>query len=264
MNKRLPLLLTLFALILLAASIAYWILQLYKPEQRPLAAAPIASQAEPSPDAAATLFGGQPSVAAISNFQLTGVVAAGPNSAVIIVADGAPPVAVRVGREIAPGVVVQEVHPKYVMLSDGGVMKRVELALDTRSNGGAPGAPPAPPVAGPVGMAPPPGVEPQTSPGVVSAPPTMQSMPPAGGGPRGTPTTPENAQPANDPQDDQQFDPNNQNNPNNPDNPNNPANPTNANNMGGNPNMPPPPNQLQMPPPTRSVNSPVGANPVAQ
>ena len=58
MNKRLPLLLSLLALILLAASIAYWVLQLYKPEQRRLAAAPSTAQAAPSPDAAATLIGG--------------------------------------------------------------------------------------------------------------------------------------------------------------------------------------------------------------
>ena len=72
------------ALILLAASIAYWVLQLYKPEQRPLAAAPAAGLAEPGPDAAATLFGGQPSVAAISNFQLTGVVSAGPKMNLVL------------------------------------------------------------------------------------------------------------------------------------------------------------------------------------
>lgn len=247
MNKRLPLLLSLLALILLAVSIAYWVLQLYRPEQRPLAAAPLAGQAEPSPDAAATLFGGQPSVAAISNFQLTGVVAAGANSAVIIVADGAPPQAVRVGREVAPGVVVAEVHPRYVMLSEGGVMKRVELAPDTKSApgmGGGEMAPPGPPMPVPVAAQPAPGVEPPMAPGVVSAPPNMQggnpgvqSVPPPGGGPTGTPTTPEGSQVVPEPQMDPQA---------------------------GDPNQPPPPNQVQMPPPTRSVNSPVGQNATTQ
>lgn len=207
MNKRLPILLSLLALILLAASIAYWVLQLYQPQQRPLAAAPVVSQPEPSPDAAATLFGGQPVAAAISNFQLTGVVAAGSaNSAAIIVADGAPPVAVRIGREVAPGVVVSEVHQRYVMLSDGGVLKRIELATDSRApasmNAPAPMAQPAPI------MVPPPGMEQQTAPGVVSAPPTMQSVPPPGGGPQGTPTTPENSQYVPEPQMDPGADPN--------------------------------------------------------
>lgn len=197
MNKRLPLLLSLLALILLAASIAYWVLQLVKPEQRPLAAAPVASQPEPSPDAAATLFGGQPTQV-ISNFQLTGVVSAGRDSAVILVADGEPPKAVRIGRDIVPGVTVAEVHPRYIMLSDNGVMKRVDLMADNR-----PPAVSAPPqmAPGPMAVAPVPGVEPPMAPGVVSAPPTMQYTPPQGGRPQGAPTTPENAQVPAEPQD---------------------------------------------------------------
>jgi general secretion pathway protein C len=207
MNKRLPLLLTLLALLVLAASGAYWILQLYKPEQRPLAAAPLATQPAPSPEAAATLFGGQPTVA-ISSFQLTGVVSAGANSAVILVADGSPPKAVRIGREIAPGVVVAEVHRRYVMLSDSGVMKRVELAPDAGQSSAI-----SQPVAR--AMSPQPMMEPQMAPGVVSAPPMMQSAPPNGNsqgmqgqprdpppeqdnpGQQGQPQMPQNAQPMN-------------------------------------------------------------------
>jgi general secretion pathway protein C len=204
MNKRLPLLLSLLALIVLAASSAYWVLQLYKPEQRPLAAAPLATQPEPSPEAAATLFGGQPMVA-ISSFQLTGVVSAGANSAVILVADGSLPKAVRIGREIAPGVVVAEVHRRYVMLSDNGVMKRVELAPDAGQSSAI-----SQPV--PRAMPPQPVMEPQMAPGVVSAPPMMQSAPPDAnqqgmqGQPRdpppeqdnpGQPQMPQNAQPMN-------------------------------------------------------------------
>jgi general secretion pathway protein C len=160
--KRLPIVLSLVALILLAASIAYWVLQLYQPQQRPLAAAPLASMPDPSVDAAATLFGGQPSAAVVSNFQLTGIVAAGSDgdSVAILVADGAPPQALRVGKEVAPGVTVSEVHPRYVMLSDGGVMKRVDLATDTK--------PAAPLNAGAQGGATPmPMPEPQTAPGAV-------------------------------------------------------------------------------------------------
>ncbi|WP_229407894.1 type II secretion system protein N [Massilia puerhi] len=201
-----PLLLSLLALILLAASIAYWVLQLYKPEQRPLAAAPVASQPAPSPEAAAGLFGGQPT-AVIANFQLTGVVAAGADSAVILVADGQPPRAVRIGREIVPNVTVVEVHRRYVMLSDGGVMKRVDLAPDAGQSTAI--MPPEPrmmqqpmqqsmqqstqqPMQQPMGAAP--GAGPQSAPGVVGVPPAMQSRPPPGGGPQGMPTTIENSQ----------------------------------------------------------------------
>jgi general secretion pathway protein C len=207
MNKRLPLLFTLLALVLLAASSAYWFLQLYKPEQRPLAPAPSVAQAEPNPEAAAYLFGGQPTAVAISNYQLTGVISAGVNSAVILVAEGSPPKAVRIGREIVPGVTVAEVHPKYVMLSEGGVMKRVDLAPDTGAASQLGMAPPVPGPA-PVAAAPAPGLEPQTSPGAMVAPANMGPVPA---------DTPAPAQDA-----------------------------------------PPPPNQVQMPPPTRAVNSPVG------
>lgn len=233
MNKRLPLLLSLLALILLAASIAYWVLQLYKPEQRPLAAAPVASQAAPSVESAAALFGGQPT-AVIANFQLTGVVAAGADSAVILVADGQPPRAVRIGREIVPNVTVVEVHRRYVMLSDGGVMKRVDLAPDAGQSTAI--MPPEPRMMQqpmqqpmqPMGAAP--GAEPQTAPGVVSVPPSMQSRPPPGGGPQGMPTTIENAQTVPEPE----MDPIDPNAP-----PSEPVNQAPANQVQMPPNAPP-------------------------
>jgi len=188
MNKRLPLLLSLLGVILLAVSLAYWIMQLYQPPQRPIAAVPQAAMPDPTIDAAATLFGGQVSVASATNYQLTGVVADGNSSVAIIVAEGSPPKALRVGKELAPGITLAEVHPRYVMLSDGGVMKRVDLATDTKpaapmgGPGGAPGAPGAPqpnfpqpqqittaPAAQPVQAVP----EPPMAPGAVQPQPSM-------------------------------------------------------------------------------------------
>jgi general secretion pathway protein C len=131
--KRLPLIFSLLAVIALSASIAYWVMELYKPKQRPLAAVAEAILPEPSPDAAATLFGGQVVTNVVSNYQLTGVVAAGRDSAAILVADGQPPKALKVGAEIAPGVTVREVHPRYVMLSEGGMLKRIDLATDDKA-----------------------------------------------------------------------------------------------------------------------------------
>jgi general secretion pathway protein C len=159
--KRLPIVLTLVALIALAASIAYWILQLYQPPQRPISAAPSVAAAEPSMDAAATLFGGQAAAVVAANYQLTGVISAGTQSVAIIAANGSPAKALLIGKEIAPGVTVSEVHPRYVMLSDSGVMKRIDLAADTKA--AAPmGAP------GPAASAPPNG-EPPLAPGPVNA-----------------------------------------------------------------------------------------------
>ncbi len=139
--KRMPIVLTLLALIVLSVSIVYWVMQLYQPAQRPLAAAAPAAIPQPGIDAAATLFGGQASAAVAANYQLTGVVAAGRESVAIIVADGAPPKALKLGKEVAAGVTVREVHPRYVMLSDGGVLKRIELATDTRASNGVPPSP---------------------------------------------------------------------------------------------------------------------------
>jgi general secretion pathway protein C len=144
MNKRLPLLLSLLGVILLAASLAYWVLQLYQPPQRPLAAAPVAAAPDPAIDAAVTLFGGQVAVATATNYQLTGIVSAGRDSVAILVADNAPPKALKLGKELSPGISLAEVHPRYVMLSDSGVMKRVDLVTDGKAAASmsAPGGPP--------------------------------------------------------------------------------------------------------------------------
>jgi len=225
--KRLPLLFTLLALVFLAVSATYWGMQLYKPQQRPIAAAAVASLPEPSPDAAATLFGGQPVANVATNYQLTGIVAAGRDSVAIIVADGQPPKALKVGRELAPGVSISEVHARYVMLSEGGVMKRIDLAADTKPaiplSGGAaaPMAMPAQQTVAPAGAMPP--GEPQTAPGAV------QAQPPPG---EVNPVVPQDQEPP------QESPP---------------------------PDAAPPPNQPQMPPPTRTMGSPVsGDQPVAR
>ena len=220
--KRLPLLFTLLALIFLAVSATYWGMQLYKPQQRPIAAAATASLPEPSPDAAATLFGGQPVANVAMNYQLTGIVAAGRDSVAIIVADGQPPKALKVGRELAPGVSISEVHARYIMLSEGGVMKRIDLAADTKPaiplSGAAapPMAMPQQPTIAPAGAMPP--GEPQTAPGAV------QSAPPPG---EVNPVVPQGQEPPQE----------------------------------GPPADIAPPNQPQMPPPTRSMGSPVSGDP---
>jgi general secretion pathway protein C len=95
---------------------------------------------DPAIDAAAGLFGGQQ--AAASNYQLTGVVAAGRDSAAIVVVDNGPPQTLKVGKEIVSGVRVQQVFPRFILLSDG---RRVDIAQEVKQPGGAPdnrGGPP--------------------------------------------------------------------------------------------------------------------------
>jgi general secretion pathway protein C len=239
MNKRLPLLLSLLGVILLAASLAYWILQLYQPPQRPIAAAPRTAMADPPIDAAATLFGGQVVTASATSYQLTGIVSAGRDSVAIIVAEGSPPKALRVGRELVPGITLAEVHPRYVMLSDGGVMKRLDLAADTKAAApmGGPGtgmaAPTQPPMT--TGAV----QEPPMAPGAVQQPPQAQEY--ASPGDVGQHDAPQQGAP-------QQAPPNNTS----------PVNQTNPN-IQHNPNVNnPSPAPVQMPPPTRPAQgSPV-------
>lgn len=173
--KRLPFIFTVAAVAALSASLAYWGLQLFKPQQRPIAAAPMAPAPEPSLDAAKGLFGGQIAVAVASNYQLKGVVAAGDgrDSAAILSVDNKPAMALAVGREVAPGVTVKEVHPKYVLLSEGGVVKRIDLASDAGPQNNPNLAPPS--------ITPPPMPQPaaQPQPVVMPQPQIQQSPPPS-------------------------------------------------------------------------------------
>lgn len=128
--KRLPRVAAFVLFIALCVSAAYWAMQLFKPPLRPVAVPPQSARAEAEPDAAAALFGGRAAgVAAASNFELKGVVVAGRSgeSVAILAANGKPAKALGIDAEVAPGVTVKEVHRQYVLLSEGGVTKRVEL-----------------------------------------------------------------------------------------------------------------------------------------
>lgn len=176
--KRLPELASFVLFIALCVSLAFWTMQLFKPPARAVTAPPPAAT-EVDLQAAAGLFGGRSTVAAASNFQLKGVVAAedGGDSVAILSANGKPAQAVRQGAEIVPGTVVKEVHKRYVLVSEGGVPKRVDL----------PEKAPSSILASPIGSnapAPAPSVRPNPSsnqpvPAVTVGPsmPVQQSMP---------------------------------------------------------------------------------------
>ncbi|WP_322405441.1 type II secretion system protein N [Massilia luteola] len=125
--KHLPLAaaVTLFSAV--CASGAYWGLPWFQPPVRAVVAASRADVAPPSIDAAAGLFGGAPAGPAASAFQLKGVIDAGPEGVAILAADGKPAQAVGIGSEVGPGVRVREIHQRYVLLDDGGALKRLDL-----------------------------------------------------------------------------------------------------------------------------------------
>lgn len=170
--KRVPLVVSFLLFIALCASVAYWAMQLFKPPLRPVAAPPRVAQAEIRTDAAASLFGGRvENVAVASNYQLKGVIFAGNsrNSVAILSADGKPAQAVRVDMEVAPGVTVQEVHSEYVLLSEGGTTKRVELPEGAKGQVDLASLAPVP-------------VQPSTVPAPSSPPPTPTRAQAAAGG----------------------------------------------------------------------------------
>jgi general secretion pathway protein C len=129
--KRLPLFISFILFIALCVSLAYWTLQLFKPPLRPIAPTPPPSAPVINLEAAANLFGGQPqaSEAVASNIELKGIIAAGRagDSVAILAANGKPAQAIGIGRELLPGLKVKEIHGDYVLLSEGGAVKRVEL-----------------------------------------------------------------------------------------------------------------------------------------
>jgi general secretion pathway protein C len=133
--KRLPLITSFILFIALCVSGAYWAMQLYKPAARPVAAPPILSDLPaPDPESAASLFGGRATAVVASNFQLKGVVMASnpADSVAILAANGKKPQAVRTNAEVLPGVTVKEVQRDHVLLSEGGVTKRVDLPQDAK------------------------------------------------------------------------------------------------------------------------------------
>jgi general secretion pathway protein C len=149
----------------LCASGAYWTLHLMKPRPRAVAAPPPAVAPPVDVNAAGMLFGGAPVAAAgPSNYQLKGVVAtASGRSAAIVAVEGRPAVIVGIGGAVAPGVTVQEVHPRYVVLMENGAARRLDLPEPTgpSSTGTAP-----------------PGVVPTSPPAVVTPPPQVPTEPP--------------------------------------------------------------------------------------
>ncbi|SDG96247.1 MULTISPECIES: type II secretion system protein N [unclassified Duganella] len=164
--KRLPLIVTVLAVVLLSASLAYWGLQLFKPPQRAITAPPPPPPMGVNLDAAKSLFGGQVTVAVVSNYQLKGVVAArGNDSAAIISVDTQPALAIAIGKEVVPGVTVKEVHARHVIISEGGVNKRLDLPSDAGVSS-VPAVMPGLPVQ-----------QPQPAPTVMPAPPPTVASP---------------------------------------------------------------------------------------
>jgi general secretion pathway protein C len=124
----------------LCASAAYWLAHLKAPAASII---PPILPAAPTPvdiSAAASLFGSRISHGLPDRqFQLKGVIVADvPADSVALMSSGGSVRVLPVNAEIAPGVRLAEVHPRYVMLADGGASRRIDLpenAKDIESAG---------------------------------------------------------------------------------------------------------------------------------
>lgn len=170
--KRLPLYVSFAVFVVLCVSLSYWGLRMFRPQVRPLAVPAGAAVFEPAPGQWGGLFGASQIAQAASNYQLKGVVVAKrPEESVAIVGvNGQAALAVAIDRELSPGVKLTEVHDGYIVLSEGGVNKRVDLPLPKSAPIQVAPLPSAP--AQPV-ISPPPGL------GRNTPPPAMPVVPPA-------------------------------------------------------------------------------------
>jgi general secretion pathway protein C len=128
--KRLPALMNVISFALLCAVLSYWGLQIFKPKIRPIAAPVMTASYEPAVGQWGSLFG-QSAVAqaAPSNYQLKGLIVAprAKDSAAIVTVDGKPTMTIGIGKELSGGVVLTEVHADYIMVTESGISRRIDL-----------------------------------------------------------------------------------------------------------------------------------------
>lgn len=128
--KRLPLFMSFVMFVLLCMSLSYWGMQVFKPKVRSVNFPVNTNTVEPGEGQWGSLFGRNPmGEAAMNNYQLKGVVVAARaiDSTAILSADGKPPRIIAVGKELSPGVILQEVQITHIVISEVGAVKRVDL-----------------------------------------------------------------------------------------------------------------------------------------
>ncbi|MFZ6846663.1 type II secretion system protein N [Undibacterium sp. RuRC25W] len=132
--KRLPLLCGFMAFILLCMSLSFWGVRVFKPMNRSVADVPLKGRIEPGSGQWGGIFGGtQTAQINAANYDLKGIIIARKNeeSLAIISANGKPAQTVALNSEIAPGIILKEIHEGYVMISESGVMRRASLPENT-------------------------------------------------------------------------------------------------------------------------------------
>lgn len=136
--KRLPLIINVILFAMLCMVLSFWGLQIFKPKIRPMQAPVSVDSYEPSVGQWGNLFG-QAAVAeaAPSSYQLKGIIVApqSRDSVAIIMVEGKPNFTIGIGKELLPGVKLQEVHRDHVIVSESGITRRIDLPAATPHSG---------------------------------------------------------------------------------------------------------------------------------
>lgn len=137
--KRLPLIINIVLFVALCVLTSYWVLQIFKPKPRPIVAPMSAEVLEPAMGQWGNLFGVNTVIEnAPSNYQLKGVIVAAKakDSAAIIVVEGKPTYSIGIGKELSPGVQLQEVHTTHIIVSENGIPKQIDLPQNSVNTDG--------------------------------------------------------------------------------------------------------------------------------
>jgi general secretion pathway protein C len=128
--KRLPLLINVMLFAAICALISFWAMKVFNPKPRNLTAPTMVTPFEPAVGQWGPVFGQDNAVQnAPSIFALKGVVYSerASEGIALIVVDGKPGLAVPIGKEFAPNIKLLEVHATYIMISEAGVSRRVDV-----------------------------------------------------------------------------------------------------------------------------------------
>lgn len=118
-----PAALRVLAILALAAGLGVWGAVLFAPAPRAADNGPVA------------LWFGRDEVLR-TQISVLGVIAAGPDGAAVFSVDGGPPLAWRVGDEVAPGIVLRAVGADAVTVEQGGRASRIAAPAAPAPEGG--------------------------------------------------------------------------------------------------------------------------------
>ena len=128
--KRLPLLINVMLFAAICALISFWAMKVFNPKPRNLEAPKMVAPFEPAVGQWGPVFGQDATGQNVpSIFALKGVVYAqrAADSVALIVVDGKPGVAVPIGKEFAPNIKLLEVYATYIVVSESGVSRRIDV-----------------------------------------------------------------------------------------------------------------------------------------